>query len=65
VGVKPDQYPSNLVHCPGDNSVLYLFHVDRENWLNIWLCRMNDCGHGGAGLLAAVPTGGCLGTCVV
>ncbi|CAD6251446.1 unnamed protein product [Miscanthus lutarioriparius] len=60
-GVELDQYPGNLVHCGGDDSVLYLFHVDGENRLNVWLRRMNDDhGHGGAGaagVLAAVPTG--------
>jgi hypothetical protein len=49
-GVELDQYLGNLVHCRGDDSVLYLFHVDGENRLNIWLRKMKeDHGHGGAG----------------
>nr|ACF85072.1 unknown [Zea mays] len=50
-GVELDQYPGNLVHCRGDDSVLYLFHVDGDNRLNVWLRRMEDDqkGHGGPG----------------
>jgi hypothetical protein len=41
-GVELDQYPGNLVHCRGDDYVLYLFHVDSENRLNVWLRKMKD-----------------------
>jgi hypothetical protein len=41
-GVVPDQYPGNFFHCRGDNLVLYLFHVDGDNMLNVWLRKMND-----------------------
>ena len=41
-GVEHDQYPGNFVHCRGDNSVLYLIHVDGDNMLNVWLRKMND-----------------------
>ena len=34
-GVELDQYRGNLVHCREDDSFLYLFHVDRENMLNV------------------------------
>ncbi|CAD6251439.1 unnamed protein product [Miscanthus lutarioriparius] len=58
-GVEHDQYPGNFVHCRGDDSVLYLFHVDGDNMLNnVWLRRMNDDhGHGGAGAAGGSTNG--------
>ncbi|KAG0532314.1 hypothetical protein BDA96_04G097800 [Sorghum bicolor] len=41
-GMELDQYPGNLVHGRGDDSVLYLCHVDRKNRLNVWLRKMKD-----------------------
>jgi hypothetical protein len=57
-GVEHDQYPGNFVHCRGDDSVLYLFHVDGDNMLNVWFRMMNDDhGHDGAGAAGGSTNG--------